>query len=557
MIFNADNIHKFFEPHIFERGVILQREHHVSKFSISEDHALIQAEVLGSQKTPYQIRIQTSIEKNKEFTYAQCSCPMAYQCKHIAAALITALEHIALANLPPLDQRITWLKEATQAAHHNHSQNAEHWLANVISAVGQPSTLPTPSGNTHALLYHLSLSPKAPQHLNLNLRVTRKVKKGGYGNVHKHFSANNNTHFQALLPIDHDILHKIEILNRMHDHRDSIELYQSEYNLTSTLDADPVLFEQILNTGRAYWCKNDTSLLLHTGPHKKAELQWSLQDSSEQQLTCLINGAPVQALPLLPLWYVHTLTGETGILELDGDLNFSKTLLFSPPLAPQVVSEISTLLNTRFKSHHIPAPHVFKTQKVDVIQPKPRLRLLGIARDYRYFPYNQSDDTGTNVLPIGRMSFIYENAEVLINGPEAIHSVNKKTNILTLSSRQFDLESAHINALLEHNVSILRKIYPAAFDPKLKTTDFLIGTLGVIATQEAFLQDKVPALKKLGWDILYEPSFPVEHIIDSDDWYTEFTEATEYNWFTMEMGVMVDNQKMQKQREKMQKVTSN
>jgi SNF2 family DNA or RNA helicase len=466
---------------------------------------------------------------------------MAYQCKHIAATLITALEQMAIANLPPLTQRVAWLKEATETTKQEETHNAERWVATVAAAVEPPSASSSPS-SAHSVLYHLSLCPKSPQNLILNLKIARKVKKGGFGNIQKEFSASTRTHFQALKPIDHDILHKIEILHRQQEKDDALDLYQPEYTLPSTLD--PILFKQILETGRAYWCKNHTSIVLYAGPSKKGELQWSLQDSSEQQLSCLIKNMPVQALPLLPLWYINTHTGETGMLEIAGDPTLAKTLLFSPPLAPQAVSEVSNFLSTRFKSQPIPLPHVFQTQTVEVIPPKPRLRLLGIPRDYRYFPYNQGDDSGTHVLPIGRVSFMYENKEIQINGPIEVHSVNKNTNILTRSTRQFELEAEHVNRLLQHDVSILRKTYPSTYDPKIKPTDFLIGTLGIKASQEAFLQEKVPALKKLGWDILYDSSFPVEHIIESDDWYTEFKEGSEYNWFTMEMGVMVDNQKI-------------
>jgi len=540
MIFNAENIHKFFEPHIFERGVLLQRQRHVSKFTTSDDFSLIEAEVLGSQKTPYQIRIQTTIEKNKEFTYAQCSCPMAYQCKHIAATLITALEHMALANLPPLTQRVAWLKEATETTKQEDTQNADRWLATMAAAI-EPAVPPN-TGSAHSVLYFLSVGSESSPHLILNLKIARKVKKGGYGNIQKEFSASTRAHLQAFKAIDHDILHKIEIANRIQDPDADLELYHSEYTLPAALD--PILFKQILDTGRAYWSQNNTTLLLYAGAPQKGELQWSLQQSSEQQVICLIKGMPIQALPLLPLWYIDTHTGETGLVELEGDPHLSKTLLFSPPLAPQAVSEVSNFLSTRFKAQSIPLPHVFTAQTVDIIPPKPRLRLLGIPRDYRYFPYNPGDDAGTNVLPIGRVSFIYENKEVQINGPVEIHSVNKSTNILTCSTRQFELEAEHINSLLQHDVRILRKTYPSTYDPKIKPTDFLIGTLGIKASQETFLQEKAPKLKKLGWDILYDSSFPVEHIIESDEWYTEFTEGSEYNWFSMEMGVMVDNQKI-------------
>lgn len=548
MIFNAENIHKFFEPQIFERAIAIQEQGKVSNLSISEDGSLIKAEVEGSQKTPYRVRIQTTIENKKEVTHAGCSCPMSYQCKHIAATLITALAEIALNNTPPLQQQVAWLKEITQESDHKISTHSTHWLQNLISPAAQPIEQTALRGLTHAILYSLSIQPDRPQVLTLTLLVAKNTKKGGHSTVHKIFSTNTRSHLQALLPIDHDILHTFEILNRLHNTRGmNTELYQSQYEVPPTLAPD--LFQKILETNRCYWksyCHgNNIFTRLHLAPTKKGILEWQLQDSGEQQLICLVDNIPIQPMPLLPLWYLNSTNGETGMLELTGNTDISKTLLFSPPLHPATVSEVSTGLKNNFKKQGIPLPHVFEINTVSLITPKPRLRLLGIERNYHYFYFTHNETTNSTKLPIARLSFLYENTEVPLNGPKIIHSLNKETNVLTSASRQFELEGEYINHLLKNGVSILSKVYPRGIlDANIEKTDFLVGTLGILQTQEAFLENTVPALKALGWNIIYDPSFPVEHIIDSDEWYTEFTEGSQYNWFHMEMGVMVDNQKI-------------
>ena len=50
--------------------------------------------------------------------------------------------------------------------------------------------------------------------------------------------------------------------------------------------------------------------------------------------------------------------------------------------------------------------------------------------------------------------------------------------------------------------------------------------------------------KELGWEIVFEPSFPIEYIVAIEDWYTNVVETTEYNWFDLELGFVVDDQKI-------------
>ncbi|MGI9214784.1 MAG: SNF2-related protein, partial [Gammaproteobacteria bacterium] len=51
-------------------------------------------------------------------------------------------------------------------------------------------------------------------------------------------------------------------------------------------------------------------------------------------------------------------------------------------------------------------------------------------------------------------------------------------------------------------------------------------------------------LKALGWEIVIERSFPIEYIVEIEDWYTNVVETTEYNWFDLELGFVVDDQKI-------------
>lgn len=544
MNFDIQQLRKYFAPHIFERGVAIHHQNRVNHFSISEDASLIEAQVMGSQRVPYQVQIRTAAEKNKNISYAKCSCPMSYQCKHIAATLIKALEHQELAKLPPEERHIAWLKDASQTAERQTTLQTNHWLENLNTALEKPDTPIVPKSKTHTLIYQFSIDPKKPTELKLILMLARKIKKGGHG-LQKSFSSTQRTHFQALLPVDHEILHALEVLNRIQEgYIVSDALYESEYSFNTL---DPSLFQRILETNRCYWLDTTSSALptspLYPGMLKKGELQWSLEDSGTQKLICLVEGKPIQVLPLMPLWYLDHTTHEVGQLELPGDPALSKTLLFAPPVTPQTVSEISAVLNPHLKKQHAPLPHRFETRTVEVIAPKPRLHLLGREYDNPYF-YYWPDEADTRIIAIGRVSFLYEKTEVAIDGPETIYSLDKETRVLTHSTRQFQLEGEHINFLLDHPVSILSKAYPQIHNTHIKKTDFLIGSLGVLSTQENFLQETVPLLKAKGWDIIFEESFPVDQIIEIDDWYTELTQTSEYDWFNMELGVMVNGQKI-------------
>lgn len=540
MIFNSDNIHTFFEPHVFDRGVAIHHQKRVHRLNMLEDASHIEAEVIDPQKKPFHVVIRNTVEKNKPHSYAQCTCPKAYQCEHIVATLITAIKYLETANIPPVEQHIAWLEKLSQTADKQVASNTNHWLAFLSPGDKQPPPKPSHSKSTYVLLYRLDLTLSTPQTLNLTLGVSKQTKKGGYGPIQKCFSCDTASHFKALLPIDHDILHKIETLTRIQGSCKTAELYQSRYTLPETLE--PSVLKQLIGTGRCFW---NESLLLHLGKPQKGALQWQVQNFNEQILICTIQDNPIQVLPLSPLWYLNPTNGETGILELPGDPMISKTLIFSPPLAPPAVSKVSTMLTAHFKTHEIPLPHQFKTQVVPPLLPKPRLRLLGIKPHNNTVLFHLGSENPTGlVIPIGRMSFLYGNTEIPLQAEKTVYSLNTKTNILTQSLRQLPLEGEHITQLLtEYPVSIFHERYPYIFNPELQKTDFLIGILGKTDSQTAFLQESVPLLKALGWDIICDRSFPADYIIESDEWYTELS-TSDYNWFNMEVGVIVDNQKI-------------
>ena len=89
MHFREDELENVLNPLYLQRGRAYQERGRVISAELQKDGTLIAAMVRGSGARLYKllIRIGRSPAGELEVT-GQCSCPMHYNCKHVAAALL-------------------------------------------------------------------------------------------------------------------------------------------------------------------------------------------------------------------------------------------------------------------------------------------------------------------------------------------------------------------------------------------------------------------------------------------------------------------------------------
>jgi superfamily II DNA or RNA helicase len=116
MQFDISNIANQFDPRTFQRGEGYAREARV--LTLRRDGNTIDSTVRGSGGAVYHQSISMYRSGRELEVDGSCSCPMEYNCKHVVAALLTALRDSpaepAAAALPYA--ALAWLKELGEAA---------------------------------------------------------------------------------------------------------------------------------------------------------------------------------------------------------------------------------------------------------------------------------------------------------------------------------------------------------------------------------------------------------------------------------------------------------
>lgn len=421
----------------------------------------------------------------------------------------------------------------------NSSSVFEQWFQSLNSALSSPTPeLKKPIKTEYQLLYILNKTSYRPTGCNVTLLVTRQLKGGNFGNTYRHLSSHSETHMRALQPIDHDILHRLEVSERLHNPY-AMSIYQDSYELQETMDAS--LLIDMINTGRCYWGSHQGKSCLTLGNIATGQFSWQLTQDGHQQLCCLVDNKRVEILPLTPPWYLDPEQNQSGPLTFNMAPHLASTLLAAPPIAPQNVSKIKTLLKDKVnQTPDFPLPHSFTILNPQNAQPKPKLVLFGLTTDHHLF-YKLFRKSC--VLPLGRISFNYDGVEVSTAGSMNFNVVNSATKTLNVIARNLSAETVWVEDLLKQGLGLFSRRYPEV-QLNLEPLDFLVAPIEDKIAQENFLSRTLPILQQAGWEIKVEQSFPVEYVISVDDWYTEIYENNKTDWFSMELGFLLDGQKI-------------
>ena len=91
-VLKPKHIYDFFSRSAVEKGHAYQAQGRVKALEISEDLTHIRAKVRGSTSSDYRVDIQLEFGPDRLADLdGDCSCPMTFNCKHVAATLLEAL----------------------------------------------------------------------------------------------------------------------------------------------------------------------------------------------------------------------------------------------------------------------------------------------------------------------------------------------------------------------------------------------------------------------------------------------------------------------------------
>ncbi len=243
MISERDLAHHFYHAY-YARGK--QYVNRVSELSVTNSSLgyILKALVQGSSYAPYQVSIalKTISKLDVEGT---CTCPVRYNCKHVAATLIKAVRTNAfMPKDPVVAQR----------------QEIDRWLQHY----GATEHIPTAKPTQTELFYVIK---EYQGELTLYLKTRRRLKNGGFGKEYD-FKLNNYRAYNAPDYVGSEEALLLELLQKMHDNY----YYGSSLKLTSSLGA--LIIDKLVASQKCF-IGNERHSVLRYGEPLRFELRWN------------------------------------------------------------------------------------------------------------------------------------------------------------------------------------------------------------------------------------------------------------------------------------------
>ena len=481
-----------------ERGKRYYRQGRVTRHTIhdQQEHSVtFSALVKGTKAKPYSlsVSIRWSINYQTVTIAGKCSCPIAYNCKHVAAACFAYQNTLTASVTKTIDRGcLIWLDSLDNSVIEDSNPNSE-FIAYVLKPQAQKTSL------------------------TVELLLTRIKKMGGLTKGQsksittlKHELLLSQGKPKFLVEEDELIIH---LLNGQTSYYYQPQLRGAIGSMT---------LEKMLETGRLYWQSLDSPPLV-LGPPRKLNFEW--QSDAHDNFHLKINANPEDQLIFTePAYYLEPAKNLLGLLDCAPLNNHQlQKLLSAPPVPANVADEFSQRLLTQHPQLPLPPPINLDLTDCKGLQPQPHLTLLG------------SDTPEGMHWHLLKLTFDY--------GPHRL-SAKEGEAVTTVKTAQGYLR---IHRQVEEEGHFLDQLFTLGFErfQENKHPDCLFHSPGMhlierIERWNDLLQNQLQALRNQGWQIEIDPSFQLQFRA-ADDWKAEIEESR-HDWFDMHFEIEVNGQ---------------
>lgn len=452
----------------------------------------------GSHAVPYKqlIAVKWSPEFELTSIVGRCSCPIGYNCKHVAAALLEYQQRLQ-AKTAPLNPTacFDWL-ESLDADCSAESDPNQEFLAYLLKPQG------------------------AKQGLTVDFVVTKAKKSGGL--TRGRAATLNNLIYSSsygyrtpeyIQPEDEDIIKLLTGLANSHSYQPQIKGWTGG-----------LVLNNMLQTGRLYWQNLDRPPLI-AGVSRALAFQWRQNAAGDFLLAVEITPA-AKLIYTDPPSYVDSQQGMLGQIDCP-QLSTAqlRKLASAPPVPAKYAEEFSQRLIMDYPHLQLPPPQKIAITELDALQPQPRLTLQGRA------------DQSGHVVHQLQLAFDYGDYTLSAYQADVYSSLRIKGGYVRIH-RDLSAEQQCIAAIQDAGFEIID-------DPQHK--DLLFYSPGKTSADGAerwrlFQQNDVPELALQGWLIRTDPSFKLnfQHV---DQWQAEIEEG-QNNWFQMHFNIDINGVSM-------------
>ena len=470
----------------FEKGMVVDAEEH-------QAGRLISATVRGTGSSHYASQIHL-VYRGKRIRDIQgsCDCPVGFNCKHVAAALLYVME-----KKPAAQQDMFGLP-------------SDKWLYQLKSA--QHSTASRPV-STELILYLLDLKQTdAGSQLFVNTVRTRLLKDGSYAEALP-YQANSSSKARFMREDDQYAMLLLETLKSGNDQ----QLPRLEG------DSGAKCLKVLIDTGRCHWINEEYPAMQYS-EKIESSLSWVLQDNASQVICADELDDKFILLPVSPPCYLDTENGQCGELDSGLPAKISSVLVASPAVHPDEINKVSQFLLESFTDIKIPLPVTPQIEINEQVRPVPCLKLLTEQAETSYFT--------EDVDPFVFAEFYFEYNGLKIHpSDETKNVIHKIENGYESVHRNFEQEKNAIDQL--SSVGLLESEIYMGYEEVM-----LLESGKGISTWIDFMLNYRFKLERDGWDIKVTESFAYQ-IDEADDWYANVNQDSN-EWFKLELGVDIN-----------------
>jgi superfamily II DNA or RNA helicase len=294
------------------------------------------------------------------------------------------------------------------------------------------------------------------------------------------------------------------------------------------------LLQRLLQTGRLA-LSGDLSPLFHGEP-RPGSLAWKVDTQGCQRPRFKVLSESSLAVPLLPPWYIDLERGLIGPLEVPGDPELIARLFSLPPLPDKRAALVAEMLAELAPELPPPDGNAQASLRCIVAEPRPVLRLETLETNghaaWRDYPETRNSVGFDVALP----SFHYGDAEVGIGDEQVFVALDNGETVRV--ERLPDVENTFVEALAEAG---LRRV-PADILRTVGGSPEVVYAMAAEARWPDFMQNGRHALRAAGWTVEFDEEFQ-HNALPVDAWEAELI-ASENGWFDLDMGVVVDGQRL-------------
>ena len=499
----------------FERGMVRSMEF--------ENRSRVRGRVRGSRADAYEVSAVLAFGADDALrsVSGSCTCPVGFNCKHVAALLLAAADGMASRSgvAGPLPYAVRrWL---------------DLWPGqDGAAAEVRPSGSPT-AGREH-LFYVIHRSEMRGMCIDPYRAYLRK--DGTIGSNFRRFDRRSSWARRNQTVQDASLLGKLALF--------ADDGFEPRFEWPEG-DVVVDLVREIVETGRAR-AHDIHGRGLSWTPPRRCEMFWDVGESGEQRLSVRDgDGSSLILLPFPTPFFVDPATGETGVAETEMPPRMASWLAAAPAVPRSAVEAVAGALSRLGRD--APVPRLQRVEERAGVEPEPVLVLYGREQKVvLYGPGEYRRGRGRDVsavYPCARVEVAYAGAERRLRPGEAgeIRAAAGPVVIRCDPVKEAGLRQAFVQAAKRHggrDPAALR--YEVSPPSGVREADVVFPPLMKGDEQDAvaagidFVAQGVPALRAEGWRVEIERTWPFR-IHEGPVAFSTSLDPSDSDWFSLRL----------------------